>query len=336
MHLPRSRMRCHLPIALPAWETLGNICFTKNANVAIILTLNMFCYRMFLASESAIRRITSRAAGGSRRREFDPVKAVILARDHYADGGVAQDAANGCARQCWRIVLLAQVRTDDSAQTRAVERIEDFRRSFIGQVTVSAADALLERRRIRGIGKHFPVVVTFEHERIAAAKRADQVRSGMACIGQHAKPVAAIVRDVLHRLTRIMRHRVRHQCQCANLQGIAIAAKLHVDVLAIALHCLVRAEAEPHGNAVAARELEHAADMILVFMRDDNAVEVCRQQAEPRETAFRFTNAKAAVEHDRRGIRTGAAGHQQGIAFAAATKAGEFQNEDFMNRHSKE
>lgn len=78
------------------------------------------------------------------------------------------------------------------------------------------------------------------------------------------------------------------------------------------------AETQPYRNAMLLRELEYAADMIVVLMRDDDCVDLVRQHMQPRKPLLCLPYSETAVDHYRSLARLRGGGDQQGIAFAAA------------------
>ena len=66
-----------------------------------------------------------------------------------------------------------------------------------------------------------------------------------------------------------------------------------------------------------ARKARHAADVVAVFVGDDNGVDILRSETRTFKPAFSFAQTKAAIEHDARGGDPFDDLDHQGIAFTA-------------------
>src|SRR3569833_2376680 len=142
---------------------------------------------------------------------------------------------------------------------------------------IGAADTLLERRGIGGIGQHLTIVIAFEHQGVTASQRLYKMGCGLVCFGLFSLLHVSIGSLILNRFARIVRHGKRHQRQVADRQTVAVAAKMQGDAAAIGSQRLVSAIGEPYRDAVPAREFDYAADVILMIMRDHDAREICRR-----------------------------------------------------------
>jgi len=116
-----------------------------------------------------------------------------------------------------------------------------------------------------------------------------------------------------------MRHGVGSHFKVADRNRLAVAAKANVDAKRVVLtRAFEGAVAEPDGDVVAARQLEHAADMIRMLVSDDDTVDLLGPDLQARQPAFGLPHAESAIDHHA-GLRRSAGGSdQQGIALAAA------------------
>ena len=217
------------------------------------------------------------------------------------------------------------MRADNGFQAQLIDHVEDLRRRVIRQVPVGATNTLAQGWRIVGIRQHLEIVITLQNQGIATTKRLHQMRRGLPGVGQHAEPATSIAGDILHRLACVMRNGIRRQFQVAYRQPLSVAAKVENDVIAMFLHCLIGAEAEPDRNAMAACELEYAADMVLVLMGNDDTRQVSRAYAQSLQAPFRLADGESAIEHDNGARRSRHGGNQQRITFAAASQTGKLQ-----------
>lgn len=186
-------------------------------------------------------------------------------------------------------------------------------------MAVGPADTKLQGWRVCRIGEHVPIMITLEHQRVTLSESADKMRRRLAGVGQHTEPRTPVTGDILDRLTRIVRNGIRGKLKIADLEPLTVPAEVKDHAVAVLLNCLVGAETQPYRNAMAARKLEYASDMILMFVCHDDASEIPRPHIEPLQAAFCLANGKPAIQHDRRSRRAGCSGNQQCVAFTAAS-----------------
>lgn len=129
-------------------------------------------------------------------------------------------AAHGTCQRCLRqlrgVVLLTEVGSDNMPQARMIEPGEQSRAGLIVEMAEATANALLECPGIIAVIQHFRVMVAFEHQRVATAKHAGNVRRDATGIGEHPKGMRAIRKNELYRFARIVRHRKGVNLQFAN------------------------------------------------------------------------------------------------------------------------
>ena len=76
---------------------------------------------------------------------------------------------------------------------------------------------------------------------------------------------------------------------------------------------------QPYRKVEFARQPGNAGDVIAMFVRDHDAVQLFGLQTKPRQTRYCFAQRKTAIEQD-----TGLTNlHNEGITLAAATEKGE-------------
>lgn len=221
--------------------------------------------------------------------------------------------------------MLTKVCADNGFQARLIEGAKNIGRGVVRQMAIWAADALPERWRVCRFGKHVAIMITFQHQCITSAQGRDQMRRGLARVGQYAEPYMAIIRNVLNRFARVMRHSVWRKLQISDGKAVAVTAKMNRYSVAILLHRLIRTKAEPHRDAMAPREFEHAANMILMLMSDYDTRHILRLDTQPLQAPFRFTDSESTVEHDGGAGHVGGCRDKQCIPLTAAPKACKFQ-----------
>jgi hypothetical protein len=78
----------------------------------------------------------------------------------------------------------------------------------------------------------------------------------------------------------------------------------------------------PHRDAMAPCESGNAADMIAMFVGNNDRIELIHLHTEPRQSPIRFRNAKSAVKHHCRASRP----DYRGVTTAAAAETSEAQS----------
>ena len=104
----------------------------------------------------------------------------------------------------------------------------------------------------------------------------------MTGIREHTKTILTIAGHELQRFACVVGDGVRGKFEFADREWLGIATKMQPYVFAVATGRLKGTEAEPDRNAMAAGEFEYAADVIGVFMGDDDTIDVTRQKRQAR------------------------------------------------------
>src|SRR5258708_21033616 len=139
-------------------------------------------------------------------------------------------------------------------------------------------------------------------------------------IGKHAQPARAVAEYELGRFARIVRHRKRLHLQVVDRESFVIAN--HPDVGNIGEQRLEpgqRPGRKPDRNVGAARETDHAANGIVVLMRDDDGRDVFGNEPETGKPGHGSGKSKTAVEQQPRASRL----DDQRIALTAAAQRSE-------------
>src|SRR5579859_2671962 len=185
------------------------------------------------------------------------------------------------------------------------------------EMAETPCDALTQFLRIAACAQQFRVVIAFQDQCIATAQYGLDVPGGATDVREYAQPARAIAEYVLSRLPRIVWHRKRLHVQVANSESLVILD--HADLGNAGEQGLETRESsgsKPDRNTVAARKPGHAANMIVVLMRHDDAGEVLGVESKAGKPGYCGGEAEAAIEQQPR-----AAGlHHKRIALAAAAK----------------
>ena len=102
-----------------------------------------------------------------------------------------------------------------------------------------------------------------------------------------------------------MGHGIGNEFEISDDKAIAIAAKMHLHIVGIFAHYVISAMGEPHWHAMAARKLEDAANMILMFMCNHNTSDIGWHHSQASQTTLRFAYCKSAIQHDGSTCRAG-------------------------------
>ena len=122
----------------------------------------------------------------------------------------------------------------------------------------------------------------------------------------------------MSRLARVVRHRKRQQLQFADGKRAVTIDEVDLrQVRGIPRETLERAVSQPERQAVLARELVGAGDVVAMLVGDKDTGEIARREVQPREPALGFAHRIAAVEHQAGAILLD---HER-VAPAAATQA---------------
>jgi hypothetical protein len=144
------------------------------------------------------------------------------------------------------------------------------------------------------------------------------VRRAASRIGQHPEPAGAVTEHELHRLPRIVRHRIGLDFQPVHRERRMAVDHLHRHPVEILCHHQ-RAGGQPHRQLVLARQPPHAADMIAVFVGHHNAGEIPRLQPQTGQPGYAVGEAETTIHQ-----HPGTPGfHHQTVALAAAAETGE-------------
>ena len=105
-----------------------------------------------------------------------PAKSQDLIRDHHVNIALSKHAMNHCAHFVRRIVFLRQMPGNQMLQTTTIEVLQNVCLLLIGQMSPLPADTRFEPGWVNRLSQHFGIVIELQNERVASAKRIDQMR----------------------------------------------------------------------------------------------------------------------------------------------------------------
>ena len=222
-----------------------------------------------------------------------------------------------CLRELRCVVLLAEVGSDHMPQARMIESGKQSRAGLIVEMAEATADALLERPGISAFIQHRGVVVAFEHQRVATAKHAGNVRRNATGVGEYAEGMRTIRKNELDRFARIVRHRKGVNLQFANGERLMCIDQAQVRQLPVsAWRSRQRAMRQEDFESMAVSAFENPGAVIAVFVCYQDCGKVVGNQAEARQARCQFVRTEAAIKQHFRATRL----DDQRIAAAAAAE----------------
>ncbi len=123
-----------------------------------------------------------------------------------------------------------------------------------------------------------------------------------------------------------MRHRERRDLQRTQHNGLAVPGNAQQSVEVGFADAHVGAPAHPDGNAFAQRELAGTTDVVAVFVRDEDRVDVLGEHAGLPQPLVQLAHTQAAVDQQMRKAAGVAGLHHRRVARASAAQAFESQH----------
>ena len=149
--------------------------------------------------------------------------------------------AHDAVSEFWAVAFTAQVAEIKMAQTGGHDLFSGIRGVFVGEMSMSAEDALFEAPRpADGILQHFDIVVAFKDENVGGANAFDDQFGDVSQVGGEANVAAAGVQQITNGVLGVMRDGEGVHSDVADLETAAgreeAAFKLGV---VLVFNCLV-------------------------------------------------------------------------------------------------
>ena len=202
--------------------------------------------------------------------DANPVITTIQSRRERLDGQIRP------------VVFLAQMCGDQMLQALRVDLPQQCRRLIVFQMAETPGDPLLQGRRIARRRQQRLVVVALQHQRIAGTQHFNDMGRDATTVGEHAKTVPAVAEGVLYRFAGIVRHGERLDFESTDRER-----RVTVDQTAFRQAFLaprrhgVRTMRQIHRQLVTSGKSEDAANVISVFVRHHDGVQVGRRSTQP-------------------------------------------------------
>jgi len=208
------------------------------------------------------------------------------------------------ARDVGIVVVLGEMRENDVARVR-VKRFrigKKFADRVIRQMSRAAHHALLDVPRIRPDFQHFEIVIGFEHQAVGIPQVNFHQFGQIAEVGDDCDFHSIRAKCKSQRVDGIVRNRKRRDFDVAHEEALAGANVLDAVQALVrsfrqdAHHLGVRGFVEIDGRAPLAQHLRERADVICVFVGDDDAVEAIDIAADCGKAPHRFFFSESRVD----------------------------------------
>jgi hypothetical protein len=138
--------------------------------------------------------------------------------------------------------------------------------------------------------------------------------AGVAQVGEQAQVGCAIGATQLQWFSRVMGHREGQRAQRAEVDRLHVMGHAQQSIQIWGAQCGVGSEAHPHGNAVPQGQIFGAADMVGMFVGDENGIDLVDAQPRRTKPGGEFPDAEAAVDQQATDLQSIASFHHGGIA----------------------
>lgn len=216
------------------------------------------------------------------------------------------------------VALAAEMAEIQITQLGGHDFLRCFGSGFVGKMSVTAKDSLLEApRTARTVLQHFHVMIGFEHQCIGGSDAFEHQLGRMAKVGKktNVRPVRAQQKP--HRILGIVRNGKCFNKNVANFKAHAGAEKAEGKfALELKLNFFSGGAVAVNRDVQFLCQRAQAGDVVTVFVCDENAGQIFRRAANGGEPLSNLTEAEARIHEDARlgGFHIGA------IAIGAAAQ----------------
>jgi hypothetical protein len=200
-------------------------------------------------------------------------------------------------------------------QLTAVDCIQQIGSLSVIEMSIAASNPVLQRRRIRTFCKHGSIVIALEYQRLATGQHGLDMGRRSTAISQHPQTSDTVAKYKLRGLRCVMRHRKRLDAQVSDRKR-CVAVNQDCPHVSAIVDSPVGAVRQVHREAMPSSEAEYTAQVIVMFVGNENRKQIMRGQAETFKAAPCFGYAESAVEKNARRSRF----DNEAIALASAAK----------------
>ena len=187
---------------------------------------------------------------------------------------------------------------------------------MVTEMSQRTGNPALQRYRIGTLHQHLPVMITLEQQRTAVGEHLNDMWCNRTSVGQHSDTRLCCFKNKLDRLVSVVRNRISghsHSTDCD--RHLMSVNNTHIRYLSQPLTAQ-RAMREPHRQPESAREHSDPANMVLVLVGNQYAVETLRSDTQHGESLFQLPCSKTTIEQQ----PGGATLDQRGISAAATSQ----------------
>ena len=149
------------------------------------------------------------------------------------------------------------------------------------------------------------------------------MRGSVAQVGQHAQFAVAVTATELQRLPRIVGHSEWGDLQLAQVNRRTILCEMQHSLKVAFARRKVGSIAHPHGCAMAQRPVAREANMVAVFVRDENSVNLRWGKPGVAQSFEQHLGLESAINQQALYVYATACFNDCGIARAAAAQTSE-------------
>jgi hypothetical protein len=226
--------------------------------------------------------------------------------------------ADHFAREFGTIAIATQVAEVNVVQVGVHDRLQRFGGGFVGQMAMPTGDPLFQTPgAARIVLQHFQIVIGFEDEDVGSADAFANETRGVTEIRQETDFMSAGVQHEADRVIGVVRDRESIDADVADVERATGGEQVtnFQPHLQLKFHRFAREAVAVNGNFQLRAQTGEALDMIGVFVREQNAVEVFWGAANGSKAFADLAAGKAGVDQ-----QPGFAGFEIG-AIAAGTAA---------------
>ena len=224
--------------------------------------------------------------------------------------GLLQTLADRAMGDLRTVAIAAEVTEVDVAQVGGNQLLRDEGGGVIGQMPVAAQDPLFDAPGATGVLlQEFEIVVRFEEQNICGAHPLKNQPGGVPEIGEKADVTRWSVDEKPDRIIRVMRDAERVDDHIAQLERGTGGEEAKIELgLELQFNRLFREPVAIDWNLQLGGQPEQPLDVVRVFVRDENAVEIFRRAADREQALADLAPAQPGIDEqpDLFGFQVGA------------------------------
>lgn len=193
------------------------------------------------------------------------------------------------------VIVFGKVGEEKVAHESRPVRLEHFQRLAVGKVSFASADAVFQEIRITPLVEHLFIVISLQESSVALFKVMDQLIAGDANVGKYADVHIA---TGYHKTVRICGVVVFGKCGYTNvthLYRFCGHKRMYLFLFNVELAVGEGVGGDVYGEVVFAGDHGYTADMITVFVGDEEGLYFLHGKPQPFHPFFRFAAGDAGI-----------------------------------------